>query len=249
MNASNDPLVCVAVIGVEFNPFTEGLIDKLIAAEPSNPLGLYLKAWMLKSIAEPESARHSGALAALRQAAAMNHWPNDHSQERILNAQEAAVACGVGLGDSVRLVFANALQHHATPHMLQSLKHVLSEELAEAKSAGREEEIKEIVGLGLITAEGFSRAQPLLMSEFRANEMKLYLLSEVPADVTIGKTGLSAGVQREEAEERIKILTQMQGNKDQMDLMAAASDKVMEQYFGYFMLYGQAEARTFLIDR
>jgi len=244
---SNDPLVCLAVIQGDVNPWTQDWIDKLIAAEPTNSEGFYLKAWMSGTQGD-----RPAAIEALRQAAAMKDWPNDRRQERMLTAQEAAVACGVGVGDSVRLTLTGPLQHSITYQILESITNVLSEELTEAKASGSEEHQKVIARIGLDTAAAYSQAISLappatIEDELRAIDLQKAMLRELPEDFEIGGERPSTLIQWAE-DRRIYIATSIEIDEQGGigAIFETASDEDMYSYLANYLASGELKAQEWL---
>jgi hypothetical protein len=233
-------------------------IERLMAAEPANPEGLYQKVWALMDgrwvfvdgdLKFNPTADRAGALAALRQAATMSGHRNDHVAERMQTVCEAAIACGVGPGEAERLALDGLLQRSTTSRALAAAREALLQEMADATAAGGEERLMVNIGLGFLTAEKFLESRPLTVKdEVSANSLKECLLQDVPDDAEIGAGGRSVRSLRSDNEAHREYLLEVEHREEEAAaLLRTASDETMDTYFHCFMGHGEHSARSWLL--
>jgi hypothetical protein len=242
----NDPRVCTAMIYQTADVVHKAIpwIDRLLAAEPNNPEGAFLKARTLMATHD-----RAGALETLRQAAAMSVPRETYVLARIMAAGEAARAMGVSPGDSMRLAFGRPLEKSTVSQTFEGATHAIMGGIDAAKNAGSYGDVMEIAGIGLVTAEKFSDARPLtILDEWSANRLKKYILACLPDDAEIGESGRSARSLRAEVEERGKFLQQLiQRRGEVAALLEAADDDRMISYANSLLARGEADARNQLL--
>ncbi len=258
-----DPLVCSAMIQHAGGNAREAMpwIERLIAAEPDNPEGLYHKAWALMA-----GNDRAGAIEALRQAGTLPGPRNTHLPERMLAVREAASAGAATRGDAARQALAVARQRRAfdptshapqfellprSPYALDRLSKALTQELAAAKAVGNEARRMEIIGIGISTAEQHSSVEGVsLWNEIDARSLALDMLVGLPDDTVVGGRGRTAGSIRAEEQalnqERRLLLTQMAPVRT---LIREASDAVVWNYVQQFALYSESKAQEWLLNQ
>jgi hypothetical protein len=245
----DDVDVCRALVHFGRGP-AKPWIERLMAAEPDNPEGQYLKAWTLMSKSwefRAESDR-AGALAALRQAAVMHGRYNDHRGERIQLLRDTALALGVSPGEAADMALESG---HGARHLKwPAVMNVLSEELTEAKASGGGSRLTEIARLGLVTMDQFASALPIsIVDEEGIIAMRTKLLAELPDDTAIGLDGRRAGDLSAANEARREIVerTALEG-EDTAHFMARASDDIRIGYYDRFMSQGGEAAESWVAN-
>jgi hypothetical protein len=239
-NFPNDPRVCLAMIAWLTPKDALPWIERLIAAEPQNPEGFYLKAWACRAMKD-----NAAALEAIRSAVTMNGERDSHIKDRMLTVREAALASGAGIRDAADLAIAAPCTHTPIHKALNGLM-VIGTELKAAKAAGDTERMLELAGLGLAVA-GKLNQTPDILDELVSSTLEKAVLSELPPDTEIGAAGTSAALQLEEfnarREELMKFLKQ--GNSFEA-IRAAASDAEIAEYTDRHILYGERAAVEWL---
>ncbi len=255
-----DPLVCSAMIQHAGTNFREAMpwIERLIAAEPDNPEGLYHKAWAL--IAGNDRA---GAIEALRQAGTLPGPRNTHLPDRMLAVRDAATAGAATRGDAARQALAVLGQRRSSdpgsysplfesaPEARGGIPAALTQELAAAKSAGNEARRMEIIGIGISTAEQHSSGGAVSQwEELNARSLAFTLLVGLPDDTVVGDRGRTAGSIRAEVQglnqERRLLLTQSAAVRT---LIREARDDVIWNYVELFARHGEVAAQKWLLEQ
>ena len=180
-----DPRVCSAMIEHSGDNPQKALpwIERLIAGEPDNPQGLYHKARALLA-----GKDRAGAIAVLRQAAAMPGPRDTHLPGRMLALRDAAIAGAATRGDAARQALTFMQRHSsASSYSLSGPSNAIGEELENARVSGREDRLMEITGIGLATAEKFSSGGGLfLWDAIEARKLAHSMLMALPDDTEIG---------------------------------------------------------------
>jgi hypothetical protein len=193
----NDPRVCVAMINRP-GAKAEALawVERLIAAEPGNPSGLYWKAQILAESKKPEEA-----LEALRGATATRGKPDNHLRDRMITVREAALASGATVKEAATVALTGPITRNGMPEVAGSTMRLLREQIAAAKAGGDAERVADVAALGVASAEhlGLSDA-PSLMSVLVRQSMLTAMLKELDSQTEFGTTGKTAAERLSEVE-------------------------------------------------
>jgi|GEM_PF-2870064 len=244
----NDPRVCLAMIlhtkddGQKTMPW----IERLIAAEPNNSEGYFLKAGALM-----RDKDRAGALAALRKAVAAGGSLDDHLRERILTVREAALASGASVREAAQLALAAPLMNSTVSQSLGGTGRFVRDEMKDAKAAGNEERMLEIAGLGLATVDRVSKSSAAtLMDALIAGTFERAILAELSDDIEIGANGRTVAQMKEEAAARHSQMQQFLKQAETAEkLLRESSDSVVSEYTDRFLLNGEVAAWTWLINQ
>ncbi len=255
-----DPLVCSAMIQHAGGNAREAMpwIERLIAAEPDNPEGLYHKAWALMA-----GNDRAGAIEALRQAGTLPGPRNTHLPERMLAVREAASAGAATRGDAARQALAVARQRRSSDPGSHSplfesstsapggIPAALTQELAAAKAVGNEARRMEIIGIGISTAEQHSSGGAVsLWEELNARSLAFNFVVGLPDDTEVGGQGRTAGSIRAEehtlSSDLRLLLNQMVAVRT---LIREASDDVIWNYVELFARHGEVAAQKWLLEQ
>ena len=241
----DDPRVCLAMIQQAGKDSAKAIpwIERLIAAEPGNPEGYYLKAAALMNAND-----RAGALAALRTAATMNGPRDNHLRERIMTVREGALASGAGTGDAAWLALAAALETSTIYTPISAMGPALKQEIADAKAAGNEERMLEIAGLGLGLAARFNDTYTgLIVDSLVASSLERMILNQLSDDTEIGTDGKTAGQMKQEAAARGEQLADyLKHNGRSNALLESSPDAVVAEFADRFLLHGEMEAGIWL---
>jgi hypothetical protein len=244
----DDPRVCMAMIQQAAEEAQKAMpwIERLILAEPTNPEGLYLKVWILMTAND-----RAGAIAALRKAGGMSGQRNDYLRHRMQTVREAALASGSSPGDAARLAIAPSLEKKTRSQSLGSAVYATNLEIGEVKTAGSEDRLLEITGIGLATAEKFSSGGAVsILDTITARNHETRMLEGLPRDTEIGENGRSAVVLLGEANLRREYV----GNalalyKAVPALLSVANDDAVIIYANCFQENGEYEAVAWLLQQ
>lgn len=244
----NDPRVCLAMIRQAENDAAKAMpwIERLIAAEPKNPEGFYLKAAALMNARD-----RAGALAALRTAATMGGPRDNHLRERVMTVREGALASGAGVGDAAYLALAAPLENSTIYTPVTSMAQALKQELAEAKAGGHDDRVLEVAGLGLGLAARFGDASAgVVVDAMVASSMERMILNQLSDDTEIGAEGKTVKQMKEEAALRSQQLgVYMKQQTSHPGLLENSTEAVMAEYTDRFLLHGEIAARAWLIQQ
>ncbi len=244
----NDPRVCLGMIQHAGKDGTAALpwIERLIAAEPDNPNGHYLKVSALMQLKDG-----AGALVALRAAAALKGTLDDHLRDRILTVREAALASGAGIRDASALALVAPLSHSTAYQTFAGASRVLRAEIVAAKADGDQDRLVQIAGFGMaVVAHANAGASDSLVHELVGLTVEKAVLSELPGDTEFGVSGRTVSEQRDEMElRRADIMQFIKQAEDCSGTLEGASDAVNAEYTDRFLLHGERAARTWLLEQ
>ncbi len=244
----NDPRVCLGMIQHAGKDGTAALpwIERLIAAEPGNPNGHYLKVSALMQLKDS-----AGALVALRAAAALKGTLDDHLRDRILTVREAALASGTGIREASALALVAPLTHTTAFQTFSGTMRVLRAEIVAAKAAGDQDRLVETAGLGMaVVAHANGGTSRYLVDELVGLTLEKAVLSELPGDTEFGIAGRTVSEQREDIELRRARMQEDLGQSNAATVtLSDASDAVDAEYTDRFLLHGERAARTWLLEQ
>lgn len=244
----NDPRVCLSMIQHAGKDAEAALpwIERLIATEPENPSGHYLKVSALM-----QQKDRPAALAALRMAVALKGPNNDHLRDRILTVREAALASGAGIREAAQLALVGPLSHTTAYQTFAGASRVLREEIAEAKAVGDQERLVELAGLGMATvahtAGGSSKS---LIDELVGVAVEKAVLLELQGDTEFGTTGRTVAQQLEDLDQRRTRMSEfLEQSTASESIFNDASDAQVAEYTDRFLLHGERSARVWLQEQ
>ena len=244
----NDPRVCLGMIQHAGKDGTAALpwIERLIAAEPDNPNGHYLKVSAL--MRQKDSP---GALIALRAATALKGTLDDHLRDRILTVREAALASGARIREASYLALLAPLSHTTAYQTFAGASRVLRAEIVAAKAAGDQGRLVEIADLGMaVVAHANGGASHSLVDELVGLTVEKAVLSELPGDTEFGVTGRTVSEQREELElRRARMQEYLKQTNAAGEILDESSDAVYAEYADRVLLHGERAARTWLLEQ
>lgn len=179
----DNPRVVIAVAQLPEIDWNMKLIEHLTAVDPKNPEWLYQK---VRLIGDHNDYDRDAAISVLRQAAALKGRSDNHLVERMQRLRDTSLLLGVGPGDAVRLTLSRQSKYSNLKAMVAA-KSALDAELAAVKATGSEDRVREIIGLGLDTADKLSAAPAIgFAEELFAYQLKLDLLERRPDDTMPG---------------------------------------------------------------
>lgn len=241
----NDPRVCMAMIARLRDSAEAAMpwIERLIAAEPLNPEGQYLKAWALR-----KQGDKAAAMEALRTALTMPTKRDSHLRDRILTVREAALASGAGIREAATIALSGPLQK-APLYQIASTPILIAHELKAAKAAGDQERVLELAGLGLASVARINE-EPWLIGDLVSRTMEKSILSELPPETEIGSNGETAGQLLEAANARHEETGEFMKQADRFEsIRAEASDAVISEYTDRHLLHGERAAMQWLLEQ
>lgn len=244
----HDPRVCIAMIARLSAEKGDSLpwIERLIALEPNNPEGHYLKIGPLM-----RSGDRDAALASLRAAVETKGKRDLHLRERMVTIREAVLASGAGIRDAARLAIEAPMSRGATTASFGGLSLLLHEEMESAKSAGDQERIIAAASLGLGASEHFRATDDrTLINDLVTMTLQKSMLAELPDDMEYGTTGqtigqrrLAVNQQREEMQTFLKQGERLDGLREQ------ATDAQIAGYTDQFLLHGEKAAMDWFAEQ
>ena len=244
----NDPRVCLGMIQHAGKDGKAALpwIERLIAAEPDNPNGHYLKVSALMQLKDG-----AGALVALRAAVAFEGTLDDHLRDRILTVREAALASGAGIRDASHLALVAPLSHTTAHQTFLGTMRVLRAEIVEAKVSNDKDRLLEIAGLGMAVAtQATDSSSRSVLEELIAATVEKDVLLELPGDTDFGNTGKSVSQQMEDLEQRRRGMQEfLKQSEVAGSILHNASDAVNAEYTDRFLLHGERAAQTWLLEQ
>ncbi len=237
----DEPRVWVAMLQ---DGLTPSAIERMIAAEPDNPEWLYQK---IELVTTTPGSKYQGdpIISLLRQAAATKGRRDNHLLESMQRVRETSLALGVGPGDAVRL--ALVLLDNVSPTVSYAVMQVLGEEHQAAKLSGSEDRVREIMELGIATADKFSSARLLTLSEAgRMFRLKKSLLADLSDDTMIGTSGRTVASFRAELVAWSRVTSLVPHDPFSPHIPDTATDELAGTYFNLFTASGEAEALLWL---
>ena len=245
-----DPRVCMVLAQ---RPVLERKlwIERFIAAEPDNPEGFYLKAWVLMPDDWMFNRRrdHAGAIAALREAAAKVPGMRDtHGSDRMKTMREAGLAIGATPAEAARLALASKQMPTRSP-VLSGVAKVLRREIEDWRATGDQDRVVDVARLGYTVAHDLKSGGAVSFADaIAANDLELEMLRVLPHDTKIGT--LTAGSLLEESRlRRIYLAEAWKAYSSVPALLAAASDDTVVAYAWGFQNFGEFDAVHWLLSQ
>ena len=239
----NDPRVCMAMIARYGVKESMPWIDRLIAAEPLNPEGFYLKAAAFKALKD-----NAAALEAIRTAVTMKGERDSHITDRIMTVREAALASGAGIRDAAQLALMAPFTHTPIHSALNGMM-VIPAELKAAVAAGDQDRIHDLAGLGLAAAERINHHSTIL-NELVSSTLEKGVLSQLPPDTAIGEAGTDVAERMRQADaRRASLMELMQQSEEIASLHESAPDSVIAEYTDRHILHGERAAMQWLLEQ
>ena len=240
----NDPRVCLAMIA-RLNDGGDPMpwVESLIAAEPGNPAGWYLKARALAKAKKPEEA-----IQALREATAIKGRPESHLRDRMVTVREAALASGASVREAASVAVMAPLSRIDPTPIAGSLR-LLREQTDQAKAAGNLDKAAEIAALGAASAEHYALTHaPSTMDEIVRLSLLKSSLQNLEADTEYGTGGKTAGTRVQEVEAEIKSLNELVQRDSLMDdpHLTRLTDSQVARFSDEYILHGEMAARRWL---
>jgi tetratricopeptide (TPR) repeat protein len=244
----DDPRVCMAMIQRATRDPKQAMrwIERLIAADPDNSGGIYLKAWALEN-----SGDHAGAIAALRKANGILTGPGDYRHERDSTLRLAAASCGIPERDVALIALQKCREDDLSRLVFQSASRAVRQEMDAAKALGQEDVMVEMGRLGLDTADSLAFRAGTLGNESAANGLERSVLSRLPEDTVVYGNGMPAGKLKALAMERCgEIYRGRNEVKTEEDaLLLAVTDAVVIEYSEHFLDRGEAASLAWLKEQ
>lgn len=244
----NDPRVCVAMI-IRLGSTVDALpwVERLIAAEPGNPAGLYWKAQILAGSKKPEEA-----IETLRAATGTKGKPDTHLRDRMVTVREAALASGATVKEAAIVALSAPLSRHgALPPVAGRIGRLLHEEIEAAKAAGDADRVADIASLGAASGEhlGLTDA-PTFMNDLVRMSMLRAMLKELDPETEFGADGKTAATRLSEVEAEWTETTKGWKPTDPADAWPNNLNKLTEaqvsEYTDRFILHGERVAQRWL---
>jgi len=245
------PCVCRAMIETCTGRPDQALfwIEKLIALEPGNPEGHYLKAWAL--FARDDAA---SALTALRAATAIGLPRDSRLRDRTTVLSTAATALGLPARAAALAPVAFLRDQDLERRFYDRAAPVLTRLMEEAREAGDADTVARVgrtaLAASLNQGTGFD-SPPVLTSEAAGNRYLRSILHRLPDDWTWDPgNGYSAAEWKAHAQQECVTLARANALASQANLrLAAAPDEVVAEYARHFLSVGELEANAWLLAR
>ena len=206
-------------------------IERMIALDPDNPEGFFLKAraYMNNTVHPRE------AMEAIRAAAAKPRPRESYLADRLWTMHEASMAAGASEADALRHALSAMHADHSVS-MFSNLEDAILGELNAANAAGNTALTAELAGVGLNITGKFAAGGPMpLQLELFAARFRQKLLATLPADTIIASDGTSAAVLRTSTARDLAGIEAIarggDGNPSAATLLASAGDPAMLEYF------------------
>lgn len=250
VNYPENPLACKAMIDAcdGDRAAASPWIERLIALDPDNMEGLYLKAWVLmKRKLGMSKQDQAAAMSVVREAVNKGGYREPYLLQRVGTLREAALASGVPVEEAVGLALGVILQQIDS---LAAASDVIMAEKSDALDSHNIAALTEIAQIGCTVADQFSNARPLTVGDVWASlELRIEVLDGLPDEVPVGSHGKTAGMIKAQAEKERDELTEwiFQQPRDDWDyLYKGASSEVIDEYFERFTKTGERDAITWL---
>ena len=241
----NDPRVCMAMIGhlqAKRGPELLPWVERLLAAEPKNPAGYHLKAWVLRS-----GIDKAGALAALTEAGKCSGGRNIHAVERAGTVRAAAMAAGMSPAQAARVAVGTPFDRMLDCRVGGSVNRVILDEVEKVRKANDDTRLMEMTGLGLTLAESMTGGT--VTGDRFAGELKLRLLADLPGDAEIGAGGRRAGSLRAEVEDRQLYVNQANRHSAEVtERFRTKNEEWAVTYADCVLSHGETTARLSMLD-
>ena len=246
-----NPQVCLAMLNLVFTKGEDPAqqkkwTDRMIAANPDNPLGYHYQARLSVAMGDPAMTRSALELA-LQAKGKINHY----LRERMIGAKEGLLASGVSLKDTFFLSTVAPMAKGSDGLVtLSGLNVFFVDQLKEMKAPGRETEYQELAALGLRLAEQqrFTES-PSLLNELLTQGQRMKFLKDLDPETEIANSGRSV------AEELVVATTEGKALSEFLK-EAAPAEKYLEtapievqgQYSDRMMMDGEMAALRYLLE-
>jgi hypothetical protein len=246
----NDPRVCRAMVESCTGQPDRALfwIEKLIALEPRNPEGNYLKAWALFASEDTD-----GALAVLRTDTTIALARDSQLRTRAVNLREAATALGLP-GRAVALASIDFIRDHDLARRFYDRSGpALTALMDQARFAG---DAAAVVSLGhtalaasLNQGIGFD-SPTVITDETAANRFLRSIINRLPDDWTWQPGSLTAAEWKQHAMHECVDLAHANALARRAAIcVASASNEVVIEYSRKFLREGEITANSWLLAR
>jgi hypothetical protein len=238
----DDPRVCTAMINrLGMKPEALPWVERLIAAEPGNPAGLYWKAQILAG-----TGKTGEALEALRAATATKGKPDSHLRDRMVTVREAALASGATVREAAVAAIGGPLSKNVMPVLAGNSLSLLRKEIQTAKDSGDADRVADIAALGAASAEHLRLTDaPTLVNDLVGRAFMRTMLKELDPQTEFGSDGKTAATKLAELEAetaQIKALIEPLQNKAGFDALNSLTDAQVSEFADRFILQGELAA-------
>lgn len=248
----DDPQVCMAMIQQAGGNPQQAMpwIESLLATEPADPEGLFLKAWALES-----SGNRTGAIAALHKMSeyGMSNIRFHRMLEGYHALREVSVVCGLSEREGALIAVRNYRENGLNRLAIESASQALRLEMDAAQALGRKDLVEEmgILGQAIPSHRGAFSSPWTFQDESAANNLQRAVLSRLPEDMPYGNHGVTIKDLKARAMEQcILISTKRKEPKTgEPALLQAATEEVVIEYGERFLLGGEADAMTWLNEQ
>lgn len=246
-----NPQVCLAMLSLVFTKGDDPAeqkkwTDRMIAANPDNPLGYHYRARLAVALGDPVMTRSALELA-LQAKGKINHY----LRERMIGAKEGLLASGVSLKDTYFLSTVAPMAKGSEGLMaLYRLNVFFVDQLKEMKAPGRETEYQELAALGLRLAEQqrFTES-PSLMNELLAQGQRMKFLKDLDPETEIANSGRSVAEELAVATAEGKALSKLLKEAVPAEqYLETAPIEVQGQYSDRMMMDGEMAALRYLLE-
>lgn len=244
----DDPRVLRAMIELQIRTEKDAhpWIEKLIAADPKNPDGHYLKAWALFAAGD-----HDAGLAALRGATAIGLPRESHTEARINTLTEAATACGLPPGQIARAHFEFLRHQDLRRRYYETARPAITALMEQASAAGDTAAVSGIGRSALaahLNQRGTSDLPASLSDDVAGNRYLRAILSRLPDDWAWQPGGYTAAEWKDYAAKECGDLSRAgRLSREASDRLQHTTSEVYLEYWRLYAFEGDTKAAAWLM--
>ncbi len=244
----DNPHVLRAMVELQIRTKKDALpwIEKLLAADPGNPDGHYLKAWALF-----DAGDNDAGLTALRGATAIGLPREGRTESRITTLTAVATACGLPPGQIARTHF-DFLRHQRLRGLYyDTAQPALTFLMEKASDAGDVDAVSRIGRSALaahLNQRGTTDLPASYSEEVTGNRYLSAILSRLPDDWDFSPGGYTAGEWKEYADNERAELIRIGGLRlETRDRPVHATSEIYLEYWRLYAFEGDMKAAAWLM--